>query len=72
MHYRKYSSADIVDAMIAIELLRRIFHRPMSLDIEKWDVLGELEAEYAAMQLELTRRANPPERIVIQVEVEAA
>lgn len=72
MHYQRYSTEDIVDAMIAIELLRRIFHNPMSLDVDKWDFLCSMEAEYAAMQQELTRRAAPTERIVIRVEVEAA
>lgn len=72
MHYRTYSTDDILDAMIAIELLRRIFHKPMSNDTDKWDFLGSLEVEHAALQLELTRRVMPAERIRIHVEVEAA
>jgi hypothetical protein len=72
MHYQKYSTEDIADALLAIDLLRRIFTRLMAGDTEKWDFLGSLEAEDKAMRLELTRRANPPERIPIRVEVEAA
>jgi hypothetical protein len=68
MHYRKYSTDDLVDALLALEALQRIVHQPMSEDTDKWDCLCGLEAEHAAMQLELTRRAMPAERILIPVE----
>ena len=72
MHYQQYSTDDLVDAINALDTLRRIVHTPMSEDTDKWDFLCSLETELDAMKLELTRRAMPTGRIIIDVEVEAA
>lgn len=72
MHYQRYTDSELAAAIAGAETLLSIVHTPMSEDTDKWLFLSELESELDAMKLERTRRANPPERIAIRVEVEAA
>jgi hypothetical protein len=72
MHYRKYTLDELYAALDAAQMLHSIIHDNMVADTHTdiyWRFIGDLECQMADMQDEITRRANPPERIQIVVEV---
>lgn len=72
MHYQKYTTDELYAAHDAAQTFHGTIFNRMVADPDTgtyWKFLCDLEWEMAAMQNELTRRANPPERIFIQVEV---